>query len=97
MTASNNGEAYLTKGRVMSINRSSNTSSIGRISSYIRGLKSSQGSSSIPPKNGNSILIVDDEKFNCDIVDSFLGVLGFKSQEDRVDHAYNGETAIMKV
>ena len=40
------------------------------------------------------ILVVDDEKFNCDIIDGFLMILGFKNREHDVEFAYNGEQAL---
>jgi CheY-like chemotaxis protein len=42
-------------------------------------------------KGEGKILVVDDEKFNCDIIDGFLMVLGFNNKEDRVEACYNGE------
>ena len=50
--------------------------------------------------NAGKILIVDDEKFNCDIIDGFLMILGFKElpgAKDAVHFAYNGEQAISMV
>ena len=46
-----------------------------------------------PPK----ILIVDDEKFNCDIIEGFLMILNFENYKDRIEFAYNGEEAINRV
>lgn len=43
------------------------------------------------------ILIVDDEKFNCDIIEGFLMILGFQNRETRAVFAYNGEQAVQKV
>ena len=37
------------------------------------------------------ILVVDDEKFNCDIIDGFLMILGFTDRHRRTAFAYNGE------
>jgi CheY-like chemotaxis protein len=42
----------------------------------------------------SQIMIVDDEKFNCDIIYGFLLVLGFKNRESRTKFAYNGEQAV---
>ena len=43
------------------------------------------------------ILIVDDEKFNCDIIEGFLMILGFNHRETMTEFAYNGEQAVKKV
>ena len=43
------------------------------------------------------ILIVDDEKFNCDIIESFLMVLGLKNYKDRSEQCYNGDQAVQKI
>ena len=40
------------------------------------------------------ILIVDDEKFNCDIIEGFLMILGFKDRDNKCVFAYNGEQAV---
>ena len=40
------------------------------------------------------ILIVDDEKFNCDIIDGFLMILGFQNRQELTEFAYNGEQAV---
>jgi len=37
------------------------------------------------------ILVVDDEKFNCDIISGFLMILGFPNRKERTVFAYNGE------
>ena len=47
--------------------------------------------------NSGKILIVDDEKFNCDIIDGFLMVLNFQNQNELREFAYNGEQAISAV
>jgi len=44
--------------------------------------------------NGGKILIVDDDKFNCDIIDGFLMILGFQGSKV---FAYNGEQALKEV
>ena len=43
------------------------------------------------------ILIVDDEKFNCDILYGFLMILGVKNRSDIVEFAYNGEEALSRI
>jgi len=43
------------------------------------------------------ILIVDDEKFNCDIIYGFLMILGLKNRQDKTHFAYNGEQAVAMV
>ena len=43
------------------------------------------------------ILVVDDEKFNCDIIGGFLMILGFENQDSMVEFAYNGEQAVTKL
>jgi len=45
-------------------------------------------------RNEGKILIVDDEKFNCDIIYGFLMILGFKNRDKRTAFAYNGEQAV---
>ena len=37
---------------------------------------------------------MDDERFNCDIIDGFLMVLGFENREKRCTFAYNGQQAV---
>ena len=44
--------------------------------------------------NTGKILIVDDEKFNCEIIDGFLMLLNFKDKNNSREFAYNGEQAI---
>ena len=44
--------------------------------------------------NKRKILIVDDEKFNCDIIYGFLMILGVKNRELIADFAHNGEEAL---
>ena len=41
--------------------------------------------------NAGKILIVDDERFNCDIIDGFLMILGGQSSDNSREFAYNGE------
>jgi len=41
--------------------------------------------------NSGKILIVDDERFNCEIIDGFLMVLNFENKNERREFAYNGE------
>jgi hypothetical protein len=50
-----------------------------------------------PLLNVGKILIVDDEKFNCDIIEGFLMILGFDQRENMTEYAYNGEQAVKKV
>ena len=40
------------------------------------------------------ILIVDDEKFNCDIIDGFLMILDVPNRDNLTEYAYNGEQAV---
>jgi TRAP-type uncharacterized transport system substrate-binding protein len=40
------------------------------------------------------ILVVDDEKFNCDIIYGLMLVLGLKDRQNLTSFAYNGEQAI---
>ena len=47
--------------------------------------------------NAGKILIVDDEKFNCDIIDGFLMILGFANREQYREFSYNGEQAVAAV
>jgi CheY-like chemotaxis protein len=44
--------------------------------------------------NTGKILIVDDEKFNCEIIDGFLMLLNFQNKNKLREFAYNGEQAI---
>jgi CheY-like chemotaxis protein len=37
------------------------------------------------------ILVVDDEKFNCDIIEGFLMILGYALWKENTVFAYNGE------
>ena len=43
------------------------------------------------------ILVVDDEKFNCDIIEGFLMILGFIQWKDQTVFAYNGEQAVDEI
>ena len=43
------------------------------------------------------ILIVDDEKFNCDIIEGFLMILGFTQRNEMTEFAYNGEQAVKAI
>ena len=47
--------------------------------------------------NSGKVLIVDDERFNCDIIDGFLMILGFPDRENMREFAYNGEQAFNAV
>jgi CheY-like chemotaxis protein len=40
------------------------------------------------------ILIVDDEKFNVDIIEGFLMILGFQNQKELTESAFNGEQSV---
>ena len=42
-------------------------------------------------------MIVDDEKFNCDIIEGFLMVLNMHNYKARVKQCYNGEQAVEAV
>ena len=42
-------------------------------------------------KDLTKILVVDDEQFNCDIIEGFLMVLGMKNPGERLNACYNGE------
>jgi hypothetical protein len=44
--------------------------------------------------NTNKILIVDDEKFNCDTIYGFMMILGVKNRAEIAEFAYNGEEAL---
>ena len=44
--------------------------------------------------NLGKILIVDDEKFNCDIILGFLLILGIHNRREMADLAYNGKQAV---
>ena len=48
-------------------------------------------------RNRRKILIVDDEKFNSDIIYGFLMILGIKNRSEITEFAYNGEEALSKV
>ena len=41
--------------------------------------------------------MVDDEKFNCDIIYGFLMILGVKNRSAITEFAYNGEEALGRV
>ena len=61
------------------------------------GANSNRGSGVLKMRNRRKILIVDDEKFNCDIIYGFLMILGVKNRSEIADFAYNGEEALSKV
>jgi hypothetical protein len=44
--------------------------------------------------NTAKILIVDDEKFNCDILYGFMMILGISNRKEICEFAYNGEEAL---
>ena len=48
-------------------------------------------------ENTKKILVVDDERFNCDIIDGFLMIVGIKNRNEMVEYAYNGEEAVNKI
>lgn len=50
----------------------------------------------VAPSNGR-ILIVDDEKTNCDVIYSFLMLLNFPNRESRTTFAYNGDQAVKEI
>lgn len=54
-------------------------------------------SSSQAFKHHGKILIVDDEKFNCDIISGFLMILGVQNRDALTEFAYNGEQAVKKM
>ena len=41
--------------------------------------------------------MVDDEKFNCDIIYGFLMILGFVNRKERTKFVYNGENAVEEI
>ena len=47
--------------------------------------------------NKGKILIVDDEKFNCDIIYGFLMIMGVKKRSEIAEFALNGEEALTRV
>ena len=53
----------------------------------------------LPPiqRNYQKILIVDDEKFNCDIIYGFMMILGVKKRSEIAEFAFNGEEALRKI
>ena len=48
-------------------------------------------------RNHQKILIVDDEKFNCDIIYGFMMILGLRNRADIAEFAFNGEEALRKI
>lgn len=40
---------------------------------------------------------MDDEKFNCDVIESFLMCFGMQNYKDRSEQCYNGEQAVQKI
>ena len=46
---------------------------------------------SINTQATGKIIVCDDEKFNCDIIYSFLMILGVTNRKDICEFAYNGE------
>ena len=47
--------------------------------------------------NQGKILVVDDEKFNCDIVYGFLMIFGVRNRSKITEFAYNGEEALSRI
>jgi len=47
--------------------------------------------------NRATILIVDDEKFNCDIIYGFLMILQVPNRKEICEFAYNGQQALEKI
>jgi hypothetical protein len=47
--------------------------------------------------SNSRILIVDDEKFNCDIILGFLLLLGFENRMFRTTCVYDGEQAVNQI
>jgi hypothetical protein len=47
--------------------------------------------------NRATILICDDEKFNCDIIYGFLMILGVPNRKEICEFAYNGQQALEKI
>ena len=47
--------------------------------------------------NRATILICDDEKFNCDIIYGFLMILGVPNRKEVCEFAYNGQQALEKI
>lgn len=56
-----------------------------------------EGPGLIHSKPESKILIVDDEKFNCDIVEGFLQVLGMNNVKKRAEQCYDGDQAVERV
>lgn len=52
---------------------------------YINMMKRNQGS-----LNHGKILVVDDEKFNCDIIYAFMKLLGFSKRAEMTTFANDG-------
>jgi len=48
---------------------------------YSNDINKSQSKKHTRSFNAGKILIVDDEKFNCEIIDGFLMVLGIKNKD----------------
>lgn len=48
----------------------------------------------MPQKNIGKILVVDDEKYNCDVIMGFMMILGIQNRKELVEFAYNGEQAL---
>ena len=74
-------------------NRSKSSSTFNQISKKESLGVSSKNTTNFRQNHGK-ILIVDDEKFNCDIIEGFLLILGFKDREKKCVFAYNGEQAV---
>ena len=49
------------------------------------------------PSKIGKILVVDDEKFNIDIIYSFLMLLGIVNRKELTSFAYNGEQAVEEI
>ena len=48
-------------------------------------------------KKTGKILVVDDENFNCEIIDGFFMILGFQKRHEQAVYAYNGEQAVNEI
>ena len=100
----NNGNGQPKLDKKESQNSSSSSSSSFKASPPTKIIASKQAiiphvlfdsKQSIP--GSGKILIVDDERFNCDIIDGFLMILGFADRDNMREFAYNGEQAFNAV
>ena len=72
-------------------------SKVGTCPSFKMGSMFPESNNADMSMNQSRILIADDEKFNCDIIEGFLMVLGVPNYLGRTDQCSNGEQAVKRI